>query len=171
MYSQLFICFIATLCLIPAISADCLHGTVYGRSLVKRDTSTFGYANRLSALNWANLDPAYEVCATGLFQSPINLDNVPVTDFKHRTVVLAGFRPHSIIRIQTSCQFTPTTIPPRTYIMSLPSLLYRDDSSSQYHLNDGFRASDPSWDSNGGTNSEKMCSDASDKSDLYRECI
>ena len=35
----------------------------------------FGYTNRLSALNWANLDPAYAVCATGIYQSPINLDS------------------------------------------------------------------------------------------------
>lgn len=48
----------------------------------------FGYTNRLSALNWANLDPTYEVCATGIYQSPINIDSTipfatvnPVIDF------------------------------------------------------------------------------------------
>lgn len=35
----------------------------------------FGYTNRLAAINWGNLDPAYAVCATGIYQSPINLDN------------------------------------------------------------------------------------------------
>jgi carbonic anhydrase len=35
----------------------------------------FGYTNRLSPLNWANLDPTYAVCATGIYQSPINLDS------------------------------------------------------------------------------------------------
>ena len=43
--------------------------------------------------------------------------------------------------------------------MSLPSVLYRvfdDDSASQYHFNDGFRASDQNWDCNDWKNSEKM---------------
>jgi carbonic anhydrase len=58
------------LALIQTISADCFHGT----RLAKRTTNTpFGYTNRLSALNWANLDPSYYACATGLYQSPINL--------------------------------------------------------------------------------------------------
>jgi len=35
----------------------------------------FGYANRLSPLNWGNLDPTYAICATGKYQSPINLDD------------------------------------------------------------------------------------------------
>ena len=35
----------------------------------------FGCTNRLSALNWGNLDPTYAVCATGIYQSPINLDD------------------------------------------------------------------------------------------------
>jgi carbonic anhydrase len=63
------------LLLIPVISANCLHGTtLYKRLLEKRAATTpFGYTNRLSALNWANLDPSYYQCATGLHQSPINL--------------------------------------------------------------------------------------------------
>jgi len=43
-------------------------------SFVCGDTP-FGYTNRLSPLNWANLDPAYQTCATGLYQSPINIDS------------------------------------------------------------------------------------------------
>lgn len=35
----------------------------------------FGYTDRLSALNWANLDPTYSVCATGIYQSPININD------------------------------------------------------------------------------------------------
>jgi carbonic anhydrase len=38
-------------------------------------TTPFGYTNRLSALNWQNLDPAYALCATGIYQSPIDLNS------------------------------------------------------------------------------------------------
>ena len=52
----------------------CLIATCLFFSYVSGATP-FGYTNRLSALNWANLDPTYAVCATGIYQSPINLDN------------------------------------------------------------------------------------------------
>lgn len=77
MYSPLFVFSVASLLLFSSIAANCLHGTpIYERSLRKRATTTpFGYTNRLSPLNWANLDPSYAVCATGIYQSPINLDD------------------------------------------------------------------------------------------------
>jgi carbonic anhydrase len=67
---------IAALLFLPSASANCLHGTtLYKRSLAKRATTPFGYTDRLSPLNWGNLDPLYSVCETGIHQSPINLDD------------------------------------------------------------------------------------------------
>ena len=59
------------------VSASCFHGTtMYKRSLEKRaDIGKFGYTDRLSPVNWANLFPENAACATSANQSPINLDD------------------------------------------------------------------------------------------------
>src|SRR5437773_4074100 len=68
-----------SVCLIFAstISANCLHGTtMYKRALEKRaDIGKFGYTDRLSPVNWANLFPENAACTTSANQSPINLDD------------------------------------------------------------------------------------------------
>jgi len=75
----LFVLVLVLFQVIASASASCLHGTEFYRSsLGKRDgAAAFGYTDRLSALNWANLDPSYAAaaCAESKFQSPINLDN------------------------------------------------------------------------------------------------
>ena len=69
-------CIIATLQLISCVSANCLHGTsLHERMLAKRgQIESFGYTNRLSPINWANLNPDFIACSTSKNQSPINLD-------------------------------------------------------------------------------------------------
>ena len=73
--STLFVCFSMVFAAFTA--ASCLHGTtLYKRTLAKRaQIKPFGYTNRLSAINWANLDPDYSACALGMDKSSINLDN------------------------------------------------------------------------------------------------
>jgi carbonic anhydrase len=53
---------------------DCIYfgALLLGSALA---ATPFGYTDRLSALNWANLDPTYSVCATGIYQSPININD------------------------------------------------------------------------------------------------
>ena len=75
---------------VSTITASCIHGTtMYKHALSKRaDIGKFGYTDRLSPINWANLFPENAACATSLNQSPINLDDtiqfakeVPKIDF------------------------------------------------------------------------------------------
>lgn len=76
-FTKSLFCIIATLQLIPWISANCIHGTtLHERMLAKRaQNKPFGYTDLLSPINWANLDPDYIACSTSKNQSPINLDN------------------------------------------------------------------------------------------------
>ena len=60
------------LCSVSFAWASCLRGTtLYERDSVNQE---FGYTNRLSPLNWANMSPDNIACATSSIQSPINLD-------------------------------------------------------------------------------------------------
>ena len=58
------------------VSATCLHGTtIFARAGADGELEPFGYTDRISALNWANLSPENIACSTSKFQSPINLYN------------------------------------------------------------------------------------------------
>ena len=73
---RLLVCVVAGLLLISTTSANCLHDTAFYGALKKRtQLKPFGYTDRLSPLNWANLDSDCNACSTSKNQSPINLDN------------------------------------------------------------------------------------------------
>lgn len=62
------------------IFANCLQDTIL-RNAPAHGSAPYGYTGLLGPLNWANLDREnYSTCATGRYQSPVNLDDktVPV---------------------------------------------------------------------------------------------
>jgi len=98
---------------ISSTSANCLHGTtLYQTSLQKRSkaensTSTkppFGYEDRLSALNWANLSPQNYLCATSKTQSPINLSSNISFAQEHAQVAVPMTVNASLINLGTNVE-------------------------------------------------------------------
>ena len=55
--------------LVPFATASCIHGT----SLTTGHGTHFGYSGLIGPLSWHKLDRTYGVCASGLYQSPIEL--------------------------------------------------------------------------------------------------
>src|SRR5438105_2563634 len=98
---------------ISSTSANCLHGTtLYQTSLQKRSktensTTTkppFGYEDRLSALNWANLSPQNYLCATSKTQSPINLSSNISFAQEHAQVTVPMTVNASLINLGTNVE-------------------------------------------------------------------
>ncbi|KAL0931549.1 carbonic anhydrase [Colletotrichum truncatum] len=78
----------AVLCLLPAVSAFCHHGT----SLFKRAEGKYNFDGLSGPLNWHSLSADNAACALGKNQSPINVLNSNTKQVKGSTIT---FKPEN----------------------------------------------------------------------------
>ena len=93
--------------LLSTSTASCLHGTsLYKLSALEKRSSTnvFGYTNRLSPLNWANLAPENQLCSTSKIQSPINLDETIAFATEHPQIEFEVVEEAKLINLGTTIE-------------------------------------------------------------------